>query len=335
MSFLLPQNWEPVIRRSVLVCVLTLVAGMFGFMRTEGWGPWESLYFTLVTLTTVGYGDYGVSNAGKTFAVAVMLVGIGTISYCLSQIVQYAAATATNPEIRMLKLVTKMSDHFIICGMGRTGERVARKLAGEGMDFVVIDESEDLVEQYRRDGMVALRGNATEDMTLMVAGIERARGLAAVTSCDASNAMICLTAKALKRDLHIAARAEQDSSVEKLTRAGANVVINPCRYGGDGIVESLVRPEVSCLLFSNPTMETGSLRFVEYRVSDSDARQHITIESLLSEHPGVVFIASKQPGKDMCVRPDVQHELKTNESLVFAGVSEDIAKFTRRHQNAA
>ena len=335
ISMVLPQNWNRSVRRVVLAFIAVFTIGTFGYMTIEGWSPWQAFYMTLITVTTVGYSDYDKSENAQMFSALLMLGGIGTISYCLSQIVQYATTKATNPESRMLKLASKLSNHFIICGMGRTGERVARKLAGEGKDFIVIDESEDLVDQFRRDGMIALRGNATDDMTLMVAGIDRASGLAAVTSNDAANAMICLTAKALNPDLHIAARAETDSAVGKITRAGADVVINPCRYGGDGIVESLVRPEVSCLLFSNPSIGSGSLRFVEYKVSNLDTCHHVTIESLLQDYPGIVFIASRLPGGELKVRPDVHHELKSEESLVFAGTAEDIATFSGRYRNAA
>ncbi len=331
----LPQNWNRSVRRVFLAFAAVFSIGTFGYMTIEGWSPWQAFYMTLITVTTVGYSDYDKSENAQVFSAFLMLGGIGTVSYCLSQIVQYATTTATNPETRMIKLASKLSDHYIICGMGRTGERVARKLAGEGKDFIVIDDSEDLIEQFQRDGMIAMRGNATEDLILQLAGIDRAKGLAAVTSNDAANAMICLTAKALNPNILIAARAETDSAVEKITRAGADVVINPTRYGGDGIVESLIRPEVSCLLFTDPTAGAGSLRFVEYKVSTRDTRHHLTIESLLSGYPGIVFVASKVPGGELRVRPDVHHELKSDESLVFAGTAEDIANFTGRYRNAA
>lgn len=334
-DYLNPMRWNKSVRRVILAFVAVFAVGTCGYVQIEGWSPWQGFYMTLITVTTVGYSDYDKSEAAQIFSALLMLVGIGTVSYCLSQIVQYATSNATNPEVRMLKLASKLTDHFIICGMGRTGERVARKLAGEGKDFIVIDECEQLVDQFRRDGMIALRGNATEDMTLTIAGIERAKGLAAVTSSDAANAMICLTAKALNPEIHIAARAETDSAVDKISRAGADVVINPCRYGGDGIVESLIRPEVSCLLFTSPTVGSGSLRFVEYKVSNLDTQHHLTIESLLVDYPGIVFIASRLPGGELQVRPDVHHELKSNEALVLAGTAEDIAAFTHGHRNAA
>ena len=135
----------------------------------------------------------------------------------------------------MIRQSSQMSGHYIVCGMGQTGLRVARKLVGEGRDVVVIDSNEEHVKQLRADGLVALHGDAGSDHLLLVGGVERAAGLAAVTSCDASNAMICLGASAQNPDLHIIARAESDSSVEKLKRAGATSVINPSRYSGDGI----------------------------------------------------------------------------------------------------
>ncbi len=328
----LPQNWEPVLRRSVLVCLLTIAAGTLGFMITEGWGPWQSLYFTLVTLTTVGYGDYGVSVAGKAFSVFIMLVGIGTISYCLSQIVQYATSRSLYSEACMIRQASLMNNHYIVCGMGQTGLRVARKLVGEGHDLVVIDSDEEHIKQLRADGFVALHGDAASDHVLLFAGIERAKGLAAVTSCDSSNAMICLGASAQNPDLHIIARAECDSAVDKLRRAGATNVINPSRYSGDGIVESLVRPEISHLLYGG---STDSLRFAEYKLNELKLEHTSSLRELLESHPRLVLIGTRDDDGEVEMRPDLEQALDTNSTIIFAGTIEQLNQFGSSVRNAA
>lgn len=329
------HNWNPVFFRAAIAFIAVFSVGTCGYMVIEEWSPWQAFYMTLITVTTVGYSDYDKSQNGQMFSALLMLGGIATVSYCLSQIVQYATTKANNPEIRMLKLASKLSDHFIVCGMGRTGERVARKLAGEGRDFVIIDNDEERVEEFRRDGMIAIRGCATDDTVLMMAGIKLAKGLAVSTPNDATNAMICLTARSLKPDIHIAARAEQESSVEKLHCAGADVVINPSRYGGDGLVESLVRPEISCLLFTDASDGVGALRFIEHRVSADEAGHHVTIDAMLEEYPRIVFVASKAEGGEMTMRPDVTHELQADETLIFAGRPEDITRFVSCKKRAA
>lgn len=320
------------LRRSLLVCVLILATGTFGFMITEGWGPWQSLYFTLVTLTTVGYGDYGVSVAGKAFSVFIMLVGIGTISYCLSQIVQYATTRSLQSEACMIRQASQMNNHYIVCGMGQTGLRVARKLVGEGHDVVVIDSCEEHIKQLRADGFVALHGDAANDHILLFAGIERATGLAAVTSCDSSNAMICLGASAQNPNLHIIARAECDSAVEKLKRAGATEVINPSRYSGDGIVESLVRPEVSHLLYGG---STDSLQFAEYKGEELSLSDSSSLRSLLTSHPRLVLIGTRSANGEMEMRPDLDDAIRGNGTIVLAGTNEELVRFRHSVRRAA
>lgn len=327
--------WNTVYFKTAVAVVAVFALGTSGYMTIEGWSPWQSFYMTLITVTTVGYSDYDKSEPAQMFSAFLMLGGIGTVSFCLSQIVQNATAKANNPEARMIKLAQRLSDHYVICGMGRTGERVARKLAGEGKEFVAIDGDEERIERFRRDGIIAIRGCATDDTVLMTAGIARAKGLAASTPDDAINAMICLTAKSLNPDIHIAARAERESAVEKLHCAGADVVINPSRYGGDGLVESLVRPDVSCLLYTDASDGVGALRFIEYKVSRGEASRHVTIDSMLREFPKIVFIASKAEGGEMVMRPDVMHELKPDETLVFAGQPEEIARFKSQNKQAA
>lgn len=307
-----------------------LVLGTSGFCYTEGWGPWQAFYLTLVTLTTVGYEDFGLSIPGQRVSALLMLGGIATLSYCLSHIIQYATHKATNPEARMIKIASKMSDHFIVCGMGRTGDRVARKLAAEGLEFVVIDQDTERIDELRRDGIVAIKGGAADDTSLLVAGVERARGIAAVTSSDATNAMICLTVRSMNPDIHIAARAERESSVARIKQAGANVVINPIRYGGDGIVESLVRPDVSCLLYSGDDENQSTLRFIEVAVTDTMAREHRTIRAILPAEPSIACVAVKLPDSQFELRPDEQHELIPGEILVFAGSVSAINAFRPR-----
>ena len=303
-----------------------LFLGTCGFMYTESWGPWQAFYLTLVTLTTVGYGDFGVSPAGQRVSVMLMIGGIATMSYLLSQIIQYATSRTINPEVRMIRAASQMNDHFIVCGLGQTGLRIARKLVGEGHDVVVIDSCEENISTLRADGFVAIQGDAANDDTLLVAGAQRARGLSAVTSCDASNAMICLSASAVNPKLPIVARAESDSSVGKLRRAGASTVINPSRYSGDGIVDCLVRPEVSNLLYGN---DSGSLRFAEYKADRFGSVNVSTFRELLESNPKLVLIASKSQDGELRLRPDLDETMDPNSTLIFAGTPDQIARLGR------
>ncbi len=329
-----PGSWDPTIRRSLLMMGLVVGMGTAGYTWIEGWSPWQSLFFTLVTLTTVGYGDYGLSAAGERFTAVLMIGGIAIVSYTASQILHFAISKATYPERRMMQQAKQMSGHFIVCGLGRTGQRVIRRLMEEDALLVAIDQNPKLVEEARQQGIVAFEGDATSDQSLLDAGIERATSLAAVTSSDAANAMICLTARALATEISIIARAEEEASVCKLKRAGADRVVSPASYGGDGIAANLLHPEVARLL---PGLEDGhgDVEFVEYLVSPSSAACGKSILELGKAHPKLVFVASHAKGGTTQIRPPATHVLSEGEVLVMAGTQADLEALRQKSRIAA
>ncbi len=316
------------VTRSFLVCCLVVLFGTAGYTWIEGWSPWQSLFFTLVTLTTVGYGDYGLTDAGERFTAVLMVGGIASVSYAVSQFIQYFTSCAMQPERKMIKQASQLNGHHIVCGIGRTGQRVMKLLREEGLEFVVIDPSETLVEQARADGSIALCGDATLDRLLMQAGIQKAASVAAVTSHDAVNAMICLTARALSPTITISARAEGDDSVQKLHRAGANTVINPTRYGGDGVVQSMIRPEVASLLFGSSDGEQKTLQFAELVVSPQNGWIGHEILEFGLANPETVIVGIKGCDGTLTMRPNVKRILCDGDILVIAGCSANVAQLS-------
>lgn len=328
----LPMNWDPTVRRSLLLIALIVGVGVVGYMWIEGWTPWRALFFTLVTLTTVGYEDYGLSVAGERFTLMLLVIGIGVVSYSASQVLHGAIKRATQPERRMLHQAKKMKDHYIVCGLGRTGQRVIAKLADEGVPVVALSTDADAVAKLQERGIVALQDDATSDRALEHAGIGRARALAAVTSSDAVNALICLTARALAPDLGITARAEDDGAIRKLTRAGANHVISPTSYGGDGIAENMLRPEVARLL---PGLhdEGYALHFAEVTITEQSPFEGRSVSEIGERFPRLVFIATRDPSGEMLLRPDADRLLANGDVLIVAGTQQDILRVS--HKRAA
>lgn len=321
---MLPWNWDPIIQRSMALCALVVLLGTAGYTWIENWTPWESLFFTLVTLTTVGYGDYGLSSAGERFTAIVMIGGIGTVSYAASQFISHAATCAIKPERRMLSKAAQLSDHHIVCGLGRTGQRIIDRIHAEGIPLVTIDSDEDLVASARDHGHIALRGDATHDELLVAAGIERAKTIAAVTSCDSANAMICLSARALAPDAIIIARAEDESSVQKLLRAGATSVINPTRYAGDSIAESMLRPDVADMLYGVNDHACGSLKFAELVITQDSPEKGQTIGDLGNANPNLAVVASRSPEGQITMRPDADTPIDAGQILIVAGTADEV-----------
>ncbi len=322
---ILPGEWDPVVRRSLLLLCAVVVFGTAGYTWIEGWSPWRSLFFTLVTLTTVGYGDYGLTENGERFTAVLMIGGIGTVSYTAGLILQNIMARATHPERRMIEKARKLQDHHIICGLGRTGERVITKLLEDGAAVVAIDSDPHRVAEAQTRGIVAFEGDATSDQALQDAGIERASAVAAVTSADAVNALICLTARALAPKVPIIARAEDEPSICKLRRAGATNVISPSSYGGDGIAENMLRPEVARLL---PGLQGGTdaLSFAQIAISPQSPHLGEAIIQLGKRHPRLAIVAIRDASGDVTTHPEPAHTLALGEVLVVAGTGEDVAE---------
>ncbi|MEO0512434.1 MAG: potassium channel family protein [Planctomycetota bacterium] len=311
---------DPAVSRPLLALGLVVVLGTAGYAWIEGWATWKSLFFTLVTLTTVGYGDYGLSEAGERFTAVLMICGIGTVSYSVSRVIQAAVRRNLEPERRMKKQANAMSGHHVVCGFGRLGRRVVERLGESGASFVVIDREPANVERARAEGHVALEGDATEDAVLEAAGLARAVSVAAVTSSDAVNAMICLTARAMATDVSIVARADDAGSAQKLRRAGAMRVVTPTSYGGDGVAEGMLRPNVAALMFGEDDSGGGAADALSFGQLMVDRRlSGKTIADAGAMHPGVVFVAVCPPGRSAELRPEEDRLLRLGDVLVIAG----------------
>ncbi len=311
--------------RALVLAFAVVAFGTAGYTWVEGWSPWKSLFFTLVTLTTVGYGDYGLTEAGERFTAVLMIGGIGSISYTASLVLQRLMARAVRPEKRMIERIKKMRGHVVVCGLGRTGQRVIRRLVDEGVAVVAIDSDTKRVESARIHGVVAMEGDATSDEALLDAGVDRATSVVAVTSSDAVNAMICLTAHALAPEAEVVARAEDESSICKLKRAGASSVMSPASYGGDGIAERILRPEVARLLPGLQGNDDG-LNFAEVTISPGSAFDGATIKEIGAAHPRLAFVAARGCEGELAIRPAVDRRFKAGDVLVVAGENADVER---------
>jgi voltage-gated potassium channel len=229
----------PILRQTIrvlLVVLAVVTVGVAGYMLLEGWDLFDALYMTVITLTTVGFGEvHAMGRPARAFTIALMLAGAGGVLYTLSTLLQYALDGRLTGEIarrRIRRVVGSLSNHVIVCGYGRVGREVARQLLRQGVPFVVIDKSEERVAQATADGWLSLCADAAKDEGLVTAGIERARALITAVDSDADNIYITLSARVLAPGLHIVARANDPDSEAKLKRVGASRVLSPHSIGG-------------------------------------------------------------------------------------------------------
>jgi voltage-gated potassium channel len=229
------------ILRSVLALAVVVAAGTYGFMLVEpGWGVWKSFFFTLITITTVGYGDQGLSESGQRFAAILLLVGIATATYCLSSIVTITVQYQKTWKRRMQQRIKRLQGHFVICGYGRIGATVCQEFVTAGVPFVVIEKHEAAHQAALESGHLAIHGNADEDHVLRQAGMERARGVICVINSDAENVFIALSAREINPTAFVAARADAEVAVRRLERAGASLVISPYTTAGMTIANTIL-----------------------------------------------------------------------------------------------
>ncbi|MEY2442637.1 MAG: voltage-gated potassium channel [bacterium] len=231
----------------VMIGVL-LAAGTAGFVLTTDHGPWDAFILSLDTVATVGSIPSPTNTGAELVKVALIVFGVGTLFYALVTVAEFFVAghlAEILAERRTQKMIDSLSDHYIICGFGRVGRQVARDLTAAGAKYVVIDSNPASREIAKGAGVHFLEGPPSEDELLRAAGIMRARALVACMDSDAENIFTTLTARELRGDIAIIARASVEHSEKKLKRAGADRVISPYKASGTEMARLALHPQVS------------------------------------------------------------------------------------------
>ena len=316
--------------RALLAIVGVILFGTVGLMWIEGWDFWRSIFFTLITITTVGYSDYGLTESGERFTAILLLGGIGVATYSVGQFIQAFIDRQLGREQKTMRQIGHLKDHYIICGLGRIGTAVCQQLARENVPLVAVDHRDEAVEAATRAGHIAIAGDATDDETLERLGIARAQGIACLTDSDTVNIVITLSARELSPDISIISRAEDDDSVRKIRRAGATRIISPLRAGGLRIADTILKPHLADLLDRSHDSDT-SIELAEITVESSSGLDGASIRDFGVRHPSLVFVAVKPVGGSPVLRPRVDRSLRSGDVLIVAGDTDSLAAL---HQSA-
>jgi voltage-gated potassium channel len=318
------------IRYAVLALAAAIVFGTIGFHLVEGWTLADSLYVTVQTLTTVGYGDVTPrSGTGRLFAVVVMLLGAGGVALAVSTIVQSVVKwelVSAFGQRRLTRKMSKLRDHYIVCGSGRVGSHLIRDLLSANESFVVIENDQQRAAEFSQRGVNVLVGDATLEESLRDVGVERARGLAACLPNDADNVYVVLTARDLNPKLRIVARAAEEQAEAKLLRAGANHVVAPTIIGGHRMAVALTKPAVSEFMDSITANELGlSFEQVEVDAASALVGQELRSTPIRAELDVVIISIRRQDG-EVVFNPAGNATIENGDTLIAIGRAESLTR---------
>ncbi len=315
-----------------------LAGGTLGYIYLEGYPFTDALYLTIITVATVGYGDMVPHHpAGKLLTVVLVLVGVSFVMYMFSKIVE-AMVEGELREIlgkrQMKKQLSKLNNHYIICGHGRIGSVVCQLLQENNKSFVVIEKNPDEIQRILVKDYVVIEGEASQDDILQKAGIERALALISVVSSDADNVFITLTAKGINPKIVVLARSSGEKGAEKkLRRAGADKVVSPYYIGGRRMAQAMLRPNITDFIDLTIYTRDMGLHLDEILVTENAfINGKSLIESNLRQKYNIIVIAIKRVGERMHFNPKPETILFATDILIVLGKPDQISDLAKEMQ---
>ncbi len=314
----------------LLITVTAL--GVVGYVVIEGWSWFDALYATVTTLTTVGGGEpRPPSTAGRAWTLGLIVLGVGGVFYVLVATAEFVLEGQLGKLVgrrRMRRRVERLNNHFVLCGFGRVGSEIARQFSEEGVEFVVVDVNQGSLAEASEQGYRVVLGNAAQLDVLQDAGIERARGLVAAVDNDADNVYVTLSARVLRPDLFIVARANELDAEPKLRLAGANRVISPYTIGGRRMANLAMRPIAVDFVDTVLSVGASDLLLEDLSVSASSRWIGKTVGELPGADKEILVLAISREERLM-FRPDAATQLKMGDELVVAGPPNAIRELER------
>jgi voltage-gated potassium channel len=299
----------------VVICAL-LIAGTLGFAIAEDTSLWAAFVWTLDTIATVGAIPSPETTGGQVLKVLLIVLGVGTLFYALVAVTEFFVAghvTGLLDERRRQRIVDSLSDHYLVCGFGRVGRQVVRDLRAAGAKYVVIDRNPESLEAAAAADIPYLEGEASDEQLLCRAGIERARALIACVDSDAENVFITLSARELRPDLTIVARASGEESEQKLKRAGAQRVVSPYRSSGSEMARLALHPQVTGVVDVSPEYR---LEEIEVTPGCPGAGRH------LADVAGSAIVAAlRTPDGELVPQPPGDTVLQPGDVLIAIGTA--------------
>jgi len=334
----LAQKSERQLKVVLLMIIFVTIAGTAGYMLLAEQGFLDSLYMTVISITTVGYHEvFEITPRLQVFTILLILSGVATIFYgimvVMQMVVEGQVATILGRR-RMEKDVKKLKNHYILAGFGRVGQIVYNEFEKSGRPFVVIESNAEMINILQNKGGLYIEGNSTEDEVLHQAGIDRAVGLVSTIPSESDNVYLALSARQLNPDLKIIARADSPDAEKKLYRAGADRVICPYELGGMRMALSIIRPNVVDFMELESAGAEADISIEEVIVPENSSLDGVTLkDSDLKNKLDIMVVAIKKPDKTIHFNPSANTNIEVGDILVLIGRKSNLAKLDLMTEN--
>ncbi|WP_144895240.1 TrkA family potassium uptake protein [Lutibacter sp. Hel_I_33_5] len=318
--------------KTLFLLFFILTIGVCGYMYLSGDTFVNSLYMTVITITTVGFGEiHPLSPEEKIFTIFLILTSISIFGYTISSFTEYIVSGQLIKQLklqRVQKTIEKLEGHTIVCGYGRNGKQAILKLKNYQKDFVIVEKNKELIENLEENKVLHIDGDATTDEALLRAGILKAENLITALPSDADNLFVVLTAKQLNPNCKIISRASKETSYNKLKIAGANNVIMPDKLGGAHMASLVATPDiiefVDQLTISGET--TTNLEEIDVNNLPEKYLGKTILDLDLRKKTGCTVIGFKNAENEYIINPEASVKLVKDSNLIVLGRPEQITK---------
>lgn len=318
---------------SILVVLLLLVAaGTFGYSYLEGWNLHDSLYMTIITLTTTGFQEvHQMTESGRNLTMILLVMGMGIVAYSISVIMNdlLSINLETRRKKKMDKEISKLKDHTIICGFGRMGKIIAEEISKSHNNFLIIEKNTKILKQLEHTNFKYIEGDSTHDEVLVKAGIKNAKILVSMIDSDSDALYLALAARTFNPDLQIIVRASEEEARPKILRAGANKVVLPVLMSGIKVAQAILNPAIEDYfdLSGVSDYHKGDM----YQLADINVMKHSklvgkTIKECMFQPSGLVIVGIKKDNHEFIFSPRHDYKCEVGDVLLALGTKDSFNK---------